>query len=67
MKKVFRYSPDILIQIGIFLESITLFRKTCRYGLPSVDCGGPDWKIIIPIILVTLGLNIAIRQYSNKR
>jgi len=69
MKKIKRYIPDILINLGIWVFFYVKYfpvKKTFFSNI-NLDTDYSNHFKFIGIVLVTLGINIAIRTYLKKR
>jgi len=67
MKKIKKYLPDILILIGIWIFFYVSYFPISGGGLPDINLGynySNEFKLI-GIILITIGIDIAIRKYLS--
>lgn len=65
IKKLYNFLPDILIQIGILFLLFNYFveKKWSRFGGGYYDI---EYKMVIGIFLVSLGVNLFVRKYIKK-
>ena len=68
MKKMIQffknYYPDIFVQLGVFLLLVEKFRKCAGNPFSLSLCYDKviDFRLVIPIMFITLGLNFFVRN-----
>ncbi len=67
MKKILKYLPDFLIQLGIFILSYNILPICLQRAFG--DCiGYGGYGRIFGVMFITIGLNILLRRYLiNKK
>lgn len=66
MKKLKKYWPDLIILIGIGITSYNLLRLPSDPFSINLTDYHTEWKVL-GILLVTLGIDIAIRRYVASK
>jgi len=58
------YYPDLIIQAGFYLLFVNFFQKCAnRFFLSSCSHKVSNFNIILPLMLITLGLNLLFRKF----
>jgi len=65
LKIIKKYLPDILILIGIWTFFYNVYFPSTLF--PTIRIGHSDEFKFFGIILITIGINIAVRYYLNKK
>jgi hypothetical protein len=67
MTKLFKYLPDVIIQLGIFFLAKETFLPTSVYHISIFyDSTSSQYKIS-GVMLISIGINIVIRKYLQGK